>query len=65
MKWNQKADEFFSSVIAWSALIPMLVVIVSQLYWYVMVFLLKKLPHVPESDPLNGVNKLVLVRKCE
>ena len=46
-------------MIAWSALIPMLVVVVSQLYWYVMVFLLKKLPHVPESDPLNGVNKWV------
>ena len=45
-------------MIAWSALIPMVVVVVSQLYWYVMVFLLKKLPHVPESDPLNGVNYL-------
>ena len=46
----------FFLVVAWSALSPMFVVVISQLYWYVMVFLLKKLPHVPESDPLNGVN---------
>ena len=58
-------DQISFSVIAWSALIPMVVVVVSQLYWYVMVFLLKKLPHVPESDPLNGVNYFFWFRKCK
>ena len=28
----------------------------SKVYWYVMVFLLKKLEHVPESDPTYVVS---------
>ena len=46
---------------AYSALSVLLLVISSKIYWYVMVFLLKKLDNVPEADPLHKVSIEYLV----
>ena len=46
---------------AYSALSILLLVISSKIYWYVMVFLLKKLDNVPEADPLHKVSIEYLV----
>eukprot|EP00088_Acartia_fossae_P029617 TRINITY_DN30495_c0_g1_i1.p1 TRINITY_DN30495_c0_g1~~TRINITY_DN30495_c0_g1_i1.p1 ORF type:complete len:201 (+),score=27.39 TRINITY_DN30495_c0_g1_i1:105-707(+) len=45
--------QFYSliSVCAYFTLCVLGLVLASKVYWYVMVFLLKKLEHVPESDP--------------
>jgi len=46
------------SVTAYSSLLMLAGVLLSQVYWYLMVYVLNKLPNVPESDPLYSVNNL-------
>ena len=53
-----KHSDILIAVVAYSALAGLFLVIGSKIYWYVMVFLLKKMENVPEADPLYKVSLL-------
>ena len=53
---SRKCSSIWCEVTAYSSLLMLGGVLLSQVYWYLMVYVLNKLPNVPESDPLYSVS---------